>query len=70
VHTHRKITTIEGWGSLSHVQNVMEKIREDNQNIRKTSQIVNQTPTPKLEHDKIEAQWALNIPLKSMLERV
>jgi hypothetical protein len=48
----------------------MEKIREDNQNIRKTSQIVNQTPTPKLEHDKIEAQWALNIPLKSMLERV
>jgi hypothetical protein len=29
-----------------------------------------QTPTPGLEHDKIWAWWASNVPLESMLERV
>ncbi len=47
--------TIEGWGSLSRVQSVVEKVKGDNQNAEKTSQIVNQTPTPKLEHNKIQA---------------
>jgi hypothetical protein len=30
----------------------------------------NQAPTLGLEHDKIQAQWALNVPLENMLERV
>jgi len=30
VHMHRKILAIKGWGSLSHVQNVVEKFEEDN----------------------------------------
>jgi len=47
-----------------------KRIKENNQNIGKTSWVVSQTPTPKPEHDKIQAQWALNIPSKSMLERV
>jgi hypothetical protein len=43
--------TIEGWGSPS----VVEKIRENNQKDEETSQIINQMPTPRLEHDKIRA---------------
>jgi hypothetical protein len=30
VHTHQGILAIEGWGSSSHLWNVMEKIGEDN----------------------------------------
>jgi hypothetical protein len=30
VHTHRKIPTIEGWGSSSRTQSAMEKIGENN----------------------------------------
>jgi hypothetical protein len=30
VHTHQRILAIEEWGSSSHIQNVMEKIGEDN----------------------------------------
>jgi hypothetical protein len=35
------IPTIEGWGSPSHVQSVVEKTREDNQKIRKIGRAVN-----------------------------
>jgi hypothetical protein len=45
VHTHQKIPTIDGCGSLSHVQNFVEKTREDNQKVGKTNQVVSQMPT-------------------------
>jgi hypothetical protein len=48
----------------------MEKIEENNQKARKISRVINQTPTPGLEHDKIQAQWASDIPSKSMLKKV
>jgi hypothetical protein len=48
----------------------MEKIKEISQKPRTISQIVSQAPTPRLKHDTIWAQWASNIPSKSMLERV
>jgi hypothetical protein len=35
VHTHQGMPTIEGWGSLSHVQSVGEKTKENNQKARK-----------------------------------
>jgi hypothetical protein len=37
VHTHQGRPAIEGCGSPSHIQNVPEKIKEDNQKVRKTS---------------------------------
>jgi hypothetical protein len=52
---------IERWDSPNHVQNVMQKIREDNQKIGKTSQVVSQALTIGPEHDKIWAQWASNV---------
>jgi hypothetical protein len=55
------VYAIVGWGSLSHVWNVAEKTREDNQKDRKSSQTINQLPTPRPKHDKIQAQWAFNI---------
>jgi len=48
----------------------VEKIGENNQKARKTNVVINQTFTPRPKHDKFWAQWALNIPLESMLERV
>jgi len=44
---------IEGGGSLNCVQDVVEKIGEDNRKVKKISQIINQTPTPRPKHDKI-----------------
>jgi hypothetical protein len=41
VHAHQKILVIEGWGSLSRIQNVMEKIEEANQKLGKIGRIVN-----------------------------
>jgi hypothetical protein len=67
---HRRIPTIEGWGSSNDVQNVAEKTKENNQKATKTGRIINQTPTPGQEHDKIQGQWASDILSKSMLERV
>jgi hypothetical protein len=64
------IPTIKGWGNLNHIQHIVEKTREVNKKPRKIGQIVNQTPAPRLKHDKIWAQWASNIPSKSMLEKV
>jgi hypothetical protein len=37
---------IEGWGSPSRVQNAAEKIGKDNLKVRKTNQVVSQTPGP------------------------
>jgi hypothetical protein len=48
----------------------MEKNGEDNQKVRKIGQVINQTSTQGLEHDKIWAQWASSIPSKNMLMRV
>jgi hypothetical protein len=45
----------------------MEKTKEISQKPRKISGIVSQTPTFKPEHDKIWAQWALDVPSESML---
>jgi len=70
VHTHWKIPAIEGWGNPSHIQSVVKNTREDNQKARKTNRTISQMFAPKLEHDKIQAQWASNISLESMLERV
>jgi hypothetical protein len=47
----------------------VEKIGEDNRKVGKINQSISQARTPKLEHDKIQAQWASNIPSKSMLKR-
>jgi hypothetical protein len=46
----------------------MEKFGENNQKARKTSWTISQTLTPRLEHDKIWTQWALDILLENMLE--
>jgi hypothetical protein len=70
MHTHWGMCSIEGWGSPSHVQSVVQKIREDNQKVRKTSWNVSQMPTLGLEHEKIRARWALDVSSKNMLERV
>ncbi len=67
---HQRIPIIERWGSLSHIRNIMEKIKEANQKARKIGQIVNQALTHELEHDRIQAQWVSDILSKSMLERV
>jgi len=47
-----------------------KKIGEDNRKVKRISQIVNQTPTLESKHYKIQARWALDIPSKSMLEKV
>jgi len=70
VHTHRRMPTIKGWGSPSHVRNAMQKTKENNWKVRKTSRTISQMPTPRPKHDKIQARWALDVSLKSMLERV
>ncbi len=59
--THSRILTIEGWGNPNHVLNVVKKIGENNQMVGKINQIISQTPTLGPKHDKIQAQWALNI---------
>jgi hypothetical protein len=41
VHTHQKIPIIEGWGSLRHIRNVMEKTKETNQKLGKIGQTIN-----------------------------
>ncbi len=58
VHTHQKMPTIEGWGSPSCVQSVVQKIGEDNPKVRKINQTLSQMPTPRPKHDKIQAQQA------------
>jgi hypothetical protein len=60
----------EGWGNPSYVRNIVEKTKEDNQKVGKTNQVGSQVLTLRPEHDKIQAQWASNILLKSMLEKL
>jgi hypothetical protein len=55
VRTHRRRSTIEGCGSLSHVWSVVEKIGEDKWKVGKIGQIIRQKFALRLEHDKI---WA------------
>jgi hypothetical protein len=52
VHTHRRILTIEGWGSPSHVRSVVQKIREDNRKAGKTDRVINQMLVPRSKHNK------------------
>ncbi len=40
VHTHWGNLVIEGCGNPSHIQNIVEKIKENNQNDGKTCQII------------------------------
>jgi hypothetical protein len=70
VHTNQKILRSERCGSLNHIWNVVEKIREDNWKVKKIGQIIRQSPIPRLEHDNIQAWWATYILSRSMLERV
>jgi hypothetical protein len=70
VQMHQGTFAIEAWGNPSHIQCVVEKIIEVNQKLEMIGQVVRQTLAPKLKHDKIQAQWDLDIPLESMLERV
>jgi len=62
VHTHSRIPTIEGWGSLSYIQSVVKNIREANRKPRKIGRVVSQLAALGSKHDKIQAQWALDIP--------
>jgi hypothetical protein len=58
------------WFSLSYVQSTMENIEEDDQKARKIGWSISHKFTPRLEHDKIWAQWVSNILLENMLEKV
>jgi hypothetical protein len=68
VHTHQGIPTIEACDSPSHGWNVVEKTRKNNQNVRKTNQVVNQMPAPRPKHDKFGHNGL--ILSKSMLEKL
>jgi hypothetical protein len=70
VRTHWRILTIKGWGNLTHVQNIVEKIKETSWKFRKIGQIVNQTLAFGPEHDIIRAWWVSNILSKNMMEKV
>ncbi len=70
VHTHRRMPTIKGWDGPNHIQCVVQKNGEDNQNDKKISRIVSQAHASKPEHDKIWAQLALDVLLESTLEKV
>jgi hypothetical protein len=61
---------VEGWGSPSHLRSVVQKIREDNQKVGKTSRVISQVLALRPKHNKIRARWASNVMLESMLERV
>jgi len=37
VHTHRGMLAIEGWGNASQIQNVVQKIGENNRKVKKIS---------------------------------
>jgi len=64
------ILAIERWGSPSHIQSIVKKNGEVNRKLEKINRIVNQALAPRPKHDRIRAQWALDILSKSMLERV
>lgn len=64
------ILAIKGWGSLSHVRNVVNFFEKDNRKVGKTNQDVNQTFTLESKHDKIWTWWTLDILLDNMFKRV
>ncbi len=66
VHTDQRMFTIKGWGSLSRVQNVVEKTGENNWKVRKTSWIVSQKPTPR---PKPQACACL-LPFEQLIEQI
>jgi len=70
VHTHWRKPTIEGCGSSSYIWSVMEIIGEDNWKVGKIGRTISQAPTPRPEHDKIQAWWASSILSKNMLKKV
>ncbi len=70
VHTHRGMHAIDGWGGPSRVRSAMQKTKKNNWNVRKIDWVVSQALALGPEHDKIRAQWALDVLLESMLERV
>jgi hypothetical protein len=70
VHTHWRGPTIEGCGNLSRVWSNVEKIGENNQRVKKISQIIIQVLASRLKHNKIQALWASSIPSNNMLKRV
>jgi hypothetical protein len=51
VHTHQGRHVIEGCENLSHIQNIVENLGKIK--VGKINQVINQTHTPRLEHDKI-----------------
>ncbi len=63
-------THIEGWGSPSCIQSVMEKTGKDNRKVGKIGRIISQMPTLGLEDDESQARWASNILLENILEKV
>jgi hypothetical protein len=69
VHTHRQMLAIKGWGSPSHVWSVVKKII-DNWKGMKIGRTIHQVPTLGPKHDKIWAQWVLDIPSNNILEKV
>jgi hypothetical protein len=70
VHMHQGILVIKGWGNPNYLLNYVNKIGVDQQKARKINQIVSQMPTLGPQHDKIQTQWALDIPSERMWKRV
>jgi hypothetical protein len=71
-HWHSRVKTLQHVclnNKIAHVQNVVKKPRENNRKAGKIGWAISQTPTFRL-HDKIQAWWASDVPLESMLERV
>ncbi len=66
MHTHWRMLAIEKWGNPSHVQSVLQKIREDNRKVGKTSWVVSQKFALGIKHDKFWAQWTLNVLLEKV----
>jgi len=50
---HQEILVTERYGSPNNIRNIMKKTRENNQKVGKIGQVISQTPTQELEHDKI-----------------
>jgi hypothetical protein len=48
----------------------VEKIGKNNQKAIKIGQVMSQMFAPRLEHNKIQTHWALDIPLENMLNKV
>jgi hypothetical protein len=64
VHTHWKISTIEGWGNPSCIWSVVEKIGGNFWKLEKIDRSISQTSALRPKHDKIRTQWALDISSK------